>query len=174
MLFIKSTTDQISLNSTTPYLKDVAITTSDSLLLEKKNLSSSQLTFDWSTNRNPFQRLKNLLFLEENWDGYGAPQFSRTQVYRAFDLYSNVYSYYLSKGISFSEHSPFIAPGSDGTVLFEWAGRRFPRRTLEIFVPSDSSIPLEYFQNEAGSEGEGLFFIDEIDGLLDWLFASDS
>jgi len=95
----------------------------------------SQTEFDWVHNTSSFQRLRNLLTLEDNWNGYGTPPFPRPQMIRAFELYSNVYSYCLAKEMNFSQFSPFIAPCSDGAILFEWAGQRFFCRELEIFVP---------------------------------------
>jgi hypothetical protein len=137
------------------------------------NLRTSQVAFDWARNTNPFQRLKNLLTLEENWDRYGAPRFLRPQVVRAFELYSNIYSYYLSKEMNFSQFAPFIAPCSNGAILFEWAGRRFPERELEIFVPSSMESPLEFLKCEDNLEQEGTFEANQVNTLLDWLFATE-
>lgn len=52
-------------------------------------------------NTNPFQRIKNLLTFEDNWDGYGSPKFSRIQISRALKLCSSIYDYYLSQEINF-------------------------------------------------------------------------
>jgi len=137
-------------------------------------LQTSQSEFDWIVNTNPFQRLRNLLTLEDNWDGYGAPKFSRAQVGKALNLYSSIYSYYLEKEINFSQLTPFIAPGSDGSILFEWAGQRFPGRELEIFVPSTVEDKFEYLKFKDDQDTEGKFLIQEIDALLDWLFVTKS
>ena len=139
------------------------------------NLRTSQLAFDWARNTNPFQRLKNLLTLDENWDSYNAPRFSRPQVAKGFSLYSSIYNYYLLRGINFSQFFPFIAPCSNGAILFEWAGgRRFPQRELEIFVPSAMKSPLEFLKCADDLEEEGTFVADEVNTLLDWLFATES
>jgi len=137
------------------------------------HLRTSQVAFDWARNTNPFQRLKNLLTLEESWDGYGAPRFLRPQAVRAFDLYSNIYNYSLSRRINFSQLFPFIAPCSNGAILFEWAGRRFSHRELEIFVPSAMESPLEFLKCADDLEEEGTFVADEVNTLLDWLFATE-
>lgn len=138
------------------------------------HLTTSQVAFDWARNTNPFQRLRNLLTLDKNWDGYGAPPFLRPQVARAFDLYSNIHSYYLSREMIFSRLSPFIAPCSNGAILFEWAGRRFPNRELEIFVPSAMESPLEFLRCADDLEEEGTFIADEVHILLNWLFATEN
>jgi hypothetical protein len=155
------------------YQKDVAITASEEYFT-KESFPDASVKFDWATNRNPFQRLKNLLALEANWDGYGAAPFSRAQINRAFDLYSNIYSYYLDREIDFSKLAPFIAPGADGAVLFEWAGRRFPEKELEILIPATSSNPLEYLKEKEGIQEEGTLSADQSDRFLNWLFAVDS
>jgi hypothetical protein len=147
--------------------------TNSTQLLHHTSLRTSQAEFDWSQNTNAFQRLRNLLALEDNWDNYGAPPFLRPHVDRAFALYSNIYSYYLSKEMNFSQLSPFIAPCSKGAILFEWAGRRFPCRELEIFVPSAKESPLEFLKCADDWEEEGTFVADEVNSLLDWLFSTE-
>lgn len=171
------------------FKRDVAITNSwVQLLSNSRNSSATEITvsspsksliirpaeFDWVENTNPFQRLKNLLTLENNWDGYGAPKFSRPQIQRALDLYSSIYHYYISKKINFSQNSPFIAPCSDGSILFEWGGKRFPTKELEIFVSSDIDSPFEYLKSAEDIEEEKKFSIDEVTYLLDWLFTTES
>jgi hypothetical protein len=148
--------------------------TGQSQLLHPTSLKTSQAEFDWAGNRNAFQRLRNLLTLEKNWDSYGAQPFLRPQVARAFELYSDIYSYYLSKEMNFSDLAPFIAPCSNGAILFEWAGQRFPSRDLEIFVPSAMEAPLEFLKGADGFEEEGTFITDEVSALLDWIFAAES
>jgi hypothetical protein len=137
-----------------------------------KSLRTSQAEFDWVNNKNAFQRLRNLLTLEDNWDNYGAPPFFRPQVVRAFELYSNIYSYYLVKEINFSRLSPFIAPCSNGSILLEWAGQRFLHRELEIFVPSKMEDSLEFLKWENDLEEEDTFIAEEVNALLDWLFVT--
>jgi hypothetical protein len=134
------------------------------------SLRTSQTEFDWINNTNSFQRLRNLLTLEDDWDTYGAPTFLRPQVVRAFELYSNIYSYYLKKEINFSCLSPFIAPCSNGNILFEWGGGRFSNRELEIFVPSEMEALLEFLKCEYDSEEEGTFVAEDVNVLMDWLF----
>lgn len=185
MFFTKIADSSINSNPSS-YSRDVAVNslsgqyqtkfevsnTARSQLLHPTSLKTSQAEFDWIRNTNPFQRLRNLLTLEDNWDYYGAPAFLRPQIVRAFELYSNIYSYYLSKEMNFSQLSPFIAPCSNGAILFEWAGQRFPHRELEIFVPSTMESPLEVLKCADDLEEEGIFVADEVNTLLNWLFAT--
>jgi hypothetical protein len=186
MFFTKKAGSSIT-STPSSYSRDVAVNslsgqyqtkfeasnTDRSQLLHPTSLKTSQAEFDWVRNTNAFQRLRNLLTLEDNWDHYGAPAFLRPQVVRAFELYSNTYSYYLSKEMNFSQFAPLIAPCSNGAILFEWAGRRFPERELEIFVPSAMESPLEFLKCADDLEEEGTFEADEVNTLLDWLFATE-
>ncbi len=134
------------------------------------HLQARQTEFDWINNTNAFQRLKHLVTLKDNWDGYGATKFTRQQVERALDLFSVVYSYFISRDLNFSHVSPFIAPCSDGAILFEWAGKRFPDRDLEIYVPADLDKPFEYLKTDQ-KEAEGVLSDPkEVLPLLSWLF----
>lgn len=190
MLFTKKT-DMFEIDSSPELSTDAAITKTSSLgeirskwgslanaentgLLNHSGLIASQVEFDWAKNTNPFQRIKNLLTFENNWDGYGSPKFSRLQISRALELYSSIYDYYLSQEINFSQNAPFIAPCSNGSILFEWGGRRFPDKELEIFVPSAMDSPLEYLKSAEDTEEEENFSIDEIVSLLNWLFATEN
>lgn len=188
MFFTKKLAANTTTSNPSSYLRDVAVnslsgqyqakferlSTGQSQLLHPTSLKTSQAKFDWAGNRNAFQRLRNLLTLEKNWDGYGAPPFLRPQVARALDLYSDIYRYYLEKEMNFSQLAPFIAPCSDGAILFEWAGRRFPSRELEIFVPPAMKAPLEFLKGADGFEEEGIFIADGVSALLDWIFAAES
>lgn len=169
-------TEKISgyrMNSYSDIRRDVAITSqSTKIPANFKNLSFSE--FDWAKNTNPFQRIRHLLTLENNWDGYGAPRFSRPHIKRALELYSSIYGYYLAQEIDFSQKAPFIAPCSNGSILFEWVGKRFPDRELEIFVPSAMECPLEYLKSAEDLEEEENFSIGETVSLLNWLFAAES
>jgi hypothetical protein len=169
---IKDITENSSL---VPQPNLVSPTASENLTISHHaSLQTSQIGFDWISNTNAFQRLKNLQTLEDNWDGYKASKFSREQVSRAFDLYSSIYDYYLAKEMKFSQLSPFIAPASDGSILFEWAGKRFPTRELEIFVPSATEGGFEYLKCDSSQEDEGNLSLQEIESLLDWLFDTES
>lgn len=162
-----------SLMELSPNLGDSSATES-TVSLPRKSLIARPAEFDWVKNTNPFQRLRHLLTLENNWDGYGAPKFHQPQINRALELYSSINHYYISKEINFSQNSPFIAPCSDGSILFEWAGKRFPAKELEIFVPSDIDSPLEYLKSAEDIDEEKNFSIDEVTYLLDWLFTTES
>jgi hypothetical protein len=189
MLFIAKKTDMFERDASPELSTDAAITKTSSLgeirpnwkslanaestgLLNHSGLIASQVEFDWAKNTNPFQRIRHLLTFENNWDGYGGPKFSRLQINRALELYSSIYDYYLSQEINFSQNAPFIAPCSNGSILFEWVGRRFPDKELEIFVPSAMGSPLEYLKSAEDIEEEENFSIDEIVYLLDWLFST--
>jgi|GEM_PF-3092358 len=173
---------------TTPFATDVTVTaplpveTEPDRSVSAEELSNhyaggvktSQAEFDWIGNTNPFQRLRHLVTLEDNWDGYGAPEFSWEQVSRALELYASIYSYYLEKKMSFSQLAPFIAPGSDGSILFEWAGQRFPSRELELFVPAAPADELEYLKSSNNGDEEGTSPLEEIVTLLGWLFITET
>ena len=105
-----------------------------SKLLKSQPLETSAAEFDWVSNLNAFHRVEALLSLPENWDSYGASRFDPMQVKVALGLCNTVYEYYLNHGLNFTEKQPFIAPGSDGSILFEWSGNRFTDRELEISV----------------------------------------
>jgi hypothetical protein len=114
-----------------------------------------------------------MLSLQEGWDGYGAPSFAIAQVKIALGLCTIVYRYYLAHDLSFTESQPFIAPSSDGSILFEWSGNRFPDKELEISVVySDSDIVFEYLKSSADGEEEDRISFDKVHILLDWLFNS--
>jgi hypothetical protein len=130
-------------------------------------------TFDWANNTNAFQRIKAMLSLQAGWDNYSAPAFSLLQVRKALSLCTIVYEYYLTRNLKFLENQPFIAPGSDGSILFEWSGQRFPIRDLEIsVVDSKPDVLLEYLKSsfEGEEEGQLVFNKVQVHCLLDWLF----
>ncbi|MEH1892184.1 MAG: hypothetical protein V7K92_22940 [Nostoc sp.] len=132
-----------------------------------------QQVFDWQKNTNAYQRIIHLSDLEDKWDGYDAPKFSKEQIDLALNLYSNLRTYCINRGLDFSKVEPFIAPCSDGMVLFEWAGKRFPVRQLEIYIPVSAEDKLEYLKTEGNSDIEGEFHLEELYSILDWLFKFD-
>ncbi|NMG09031.1 hypothetical protein [Brasilonema sp. UFV-L1] len=121
-----------------------------------------QQVFDWQKNTNAYQRIVHLSDLEDKWDGYDAPKFSKEQIDLALNLYSNLRTYCINRGLDFSKVEPFIAPCSDGMVLFEWAGKRFPFRQLEIYIPLEAEDKLEYLKTEGNSDIEGEFYLEEV------------
>ena len=130
--------------------------------------------FDWRLNINAFQRLKNLSTLENNWDGYGAPKFTKLHIRKALDLYAHINFYFNSKDISFSKYFPFIAPCSDGAILFEWGGKKFLDCQLEIYVPNNLSAPFEYLKSDLNGDQENSFIeIGFSSELLEWLLKSN-
>jgi hypothetical protein len=137
----------------------------------QSNLSDE---FDWINNRNAFQRLTNLADLPDRWDGYDAPKFARSQINRALELFSSIQAYAKKNNSNWELIEPFISPASDGTILFEWAGQRFPDHQLEVYIPRESTDPLEYLQSDLILENdtEGECQAKEISNLLDWLFNS--
>lgn len=136
-----------------------------------RSFQASRPEFDWVGNTNAFQRIKALLSLSDNWDGYRAKAFSRQQVQRALDLYSEIYQYYSDNEVDFSQLYPFVAPCSDGSILFEWSGNRFPTKQLEIFLSSNAEDALfECLKStEQGNDEVGVS-LEEVSQLLDWLF----
>jgi hypothetical protein len=134
------------------------------------SLLTDQEKFDWSSTTNPFQRIIYLRKLENNWDGYGAQEFSSKHVQRALDLYSLLYNYFVSKRLNILEFGPFVAPCSDNSILFEWSGKRFTSKALEIYIPSMSEKPLTYLKSEGDFDQEGEVLDSNLNQLLNWLF----
>jgi hypothetical protein len=176
----KSDVSFSNLNITTPSISSLSNDVSYSNAAITLTSISPQIfqkalpTFDWANNTNAFQRIKAMLSLKAGWDNYGAPAFTRAQVREALRLYTIVYEYYLTRNLRFLENQPFIAPGSDGSILFEWSGNRFPIKELEISVVcSQSDFVLEYLKSgAAGEEEEGQLALNKVQMhfLLDWLF----
>lgn len=136
-----------------------------------RSFQASKPEFDWVNNTNAFQRIKGLLSLSNNWDGYGAKAFSRQQVQSALDLYSEIYQYYFGNEVDFSQLYPFVAPCSDGSILFEWSGNRFPQKQLEVFVVSSPNETLfECLKSTEQGDYEVNISFEEVSQLLDWLF----
>lgn len=132
-----------------------------------------QEPFDWVRTISAYQRITHLAKLEDKWDGYNAPKFTKAQIEQALNLYSTIITYSINRGLSRSKVEPFIAPASDGTILFEWAGKRFPVRQLEIYVSSETVPNFEYFKIEGDFEEENQLNLDRLYLILDWLFKFD-
>lgn len=147
--------------------------------------------FDWINNTDPLERINHLSDLEKNWDGYNAPRFfevhqsrARTLYYYfalAIDkLYLHTYSMMYKDILNSKDFGvkPFVAPCSDGSILFEWSGKRFPDKQLEILIPADENSPLEYLKSSDNFEEEGIInnflfgeqFQKEFEELINWLF----
>ena len=138
------------------------------------SIADSDRNFDWKQNCNAFQRLKHLADLPEKWDGYDAPKFSRKQINHALGIFSFIQSYSKKHQIEWKQIEPFIAPSSDGSILFEWAGERFSQRNLEIYVTKEPNLSIEYLKTdiEMDSDVEEKCQMNEISDLLDWLLTS--
>lgn len=136
-----------------------------SLSVERK-----QEFFDWVKTTDAYQRIIHLSELEDKWDGYNAPTFSKAQIERALILYSAIRTYYINRELDLSKMEPFVAPSSDGTILFEWGGKRFSVRQLEVYVPRIEAYLFEYLKTEGDSESEGEFNLEGLYPILDWLF----
>ncbi|MEW6492330.1 MAG: hypothetical protein AB1589_07435 [Cyanobacteriota bacterium] len=137
-----------------------------------------QEPFDWKKTTNAYQRIVHLADLEDKWDGYNAPIFSKEQINIALDVYSKARTYAIDRGLNFSKVEPFIAPCSDGSILFEWAGKRFPSRQLEVYIPKEREAEqsLEYLKSVEDSEEEeeeGKVSLNKLYHVLDWLFKLD-
>ena len=115
-------TEDLANTLSRPSSNDKDIVLSKSTIKNIEHLKVHQAEFDWTSNTNAFQRLTHLNTLQDNWDGYGAEGFSRQHIYRALDLFEVTRSYFNGNNMSFSRLSPFIAPCSDGAILFEWSG----------------------------------------------------
>jgi hypothetical protein len=128
-------------------------------------------SFDWQNNQNAFQRLKCLSELPEKWDGYSAPTFPRHQINRSIEIFQSIQDYSRKHNIDWRKLEPFIAPSSDGNILFEWSGQRFNHRTLEIYVPQELDFSLEYLKTDIrlDSDTEGECQTNQVSDLLDWL-----
>lgn len=129
-----------------------------------------QEPFDWVKTTNAYQRIIHLLDLEDRWDGYDALKFSKSHVERALTFYSSLRTYSINRRLNFQKIEPFVAPSSDGSILFEWAGKRFPIRQLEVYVPREEHHLFEYLKTEGESEEEGELHLDGLYLILDWLF----
>lgn len=134
-------------------------------------LNKSHSDFDWRTTLNPFQRIYNLRYLDDNWDGYGASRFSNIVIKRSLELYSAFQNYIAENRLDFELSKPFVAPCSDGSVLFEWAGRNHKSKNLEVYIHEDKS-DVEYLQINLVTEDEncGCLPLSQIYSLFDWLF----
>ncbi len=156
----------VFLKANSLHLNDVYIPQDTSLFIDTRK----QSVFDWRKNTNAYQRIIHLSDLEDKWDGYNAPRFFTDQIDLALTLYSHLRTYCIRRGLDFSKVEPFIAPCSDGMVLFEWAGNRFPQRQVEIYVSTSAEHPFEYLKTEGESDVEGEFHLEELYPILDWLF----
>jgi hypothetical protein len=145
-------------------------------VLEYTNTSKLTPSFDWMQNCNAFQRIKNLAHLPEKWDGYDAPKFSRKQINRALEVFAFIQSYQKRNQLEWHQVEPFISPSSDGSILFEWGGKRFPHRNLEIYVAQEPDLTIEYLKTDIkmDSDIEEKCQMDGINDLLNWLFTSDT
>jgi len=163
--FIPSISRQISI---TPIVKAALVYTinNEALFID----SRKQEKFDWRKNKNAYQRIIHLSDLEDKWDSYNAPKFSKQQIDFALTLYSYLRSYCFARNIDFARTEPFVAPCSDGMILFEWSGKRFPNKQLEIYVPISDKHSCEFLKTEGDSELEGEFHLGEFNLILDWLF----
>lgn len=135
------------------------------------NQLASKKSFDWQRNQNAFQRLKYLSELLDKWDGYNAPSFSRKQINRAIEVFQSIQDYSRKAVIDWQKLEPFIAPSSDGNIIFEWSGQRFKQRNLEIHVPQQLDCSLEYLKTDLilDSDTEGECQTNRVSDLLDWL-----
>jgi hypothetical protein len=153
---------------------DTAVSKSNTTANNNFPIQVHQTEFDWISNTNAFQRLKHLITLKDNWDGYGATEFNKQHINKALELFAIIKSYFNSKNLSFSHFSPFIAPCSDGAILFEWRGKKFPDRELEIFVTTKLTEPIEYLKSNQDCEEESSFEdIGFVIPLLEWLMGSN-
>lgn len=145
-------------------------TLADYIELETIAFKKSQTEFDWINNTNPFERIYNLRDLPKNWDNYGASSFPEEQIERATQVYVQFLLWSFSYPEKLLDIQPFVAPCSDGTILLEWAGNRFPLRQLELYIPRDLKSNLQYLKSSATLEEEAEISENELSILFGWLF----
>ncbi|MEA5470569.1 hypothetical protein [Spirulina sp. 06S082] len=145
-------------------------TYSNYMELESVEFRQNQTEFDWSKNTNPFDRISHLRDLQENWDNYGAPSFSEQQINRAIRIYLQFLDYSFSQQDNYLDIRPFVAPSSDGSILLEWGGNRFPIRQLELYIPADLESDLQYLKSSAIDDEEGDINENKLSVLFSWLF----
>lgn len=138
--------------------------------LESISYDINKNEFDWINNINPLDRIYHLRNLPENWDNYGASGFSEEHIERAKKIYLQFIEYSFSLQEQLLDIRPFVAPCSDGSILFEWAGKRFPIRQLEIYIPRDINSNLLYLQSSDNFEDEAEISESCLSILFNWLF----
>ncbi len=136
-----------------------------------KSLKSNSEDFDWINNQNPYDRIVNMRGLPDNWDGYGASKFSYSQIQRCERIYFTFVQYSFRLKDNYYNIQPFVAPCSDGAVLFEWSGTRFPIRQLELTIPADEKKCISFFKSsESYEQEEEVMDTTMLKPLFDWLF----
>jgi len=154
--------------------------TNTSLPDETAPVSTSSISVDYKKSKNfswihttdPYERLVHLSDLEPRWDGYNAPSFHQADINQALKLYSIIFLFLSENCLDISKFKPFIAPCSDGTILFDWSGKNFPDKELQIYIPRNSEDTFEYLKTQENIEEEGDFQITQLIALLNWLFES--
>lgn len=88
-----------------------------------------------STKSEIINRIKGFASLDENWDSYGAKTIELSTINRAIDFFSNITSKFPTAPL------PFISPGPNGEIHFEWEGYS---KILKHILPEDENDPPEY------------------------------
>ena len=131
--------------------------------------------FDWITVDNPFQRIIHLRNLEDNWDGYGAKKIDNSLIDKCLNFYCQISSFINTRNLDFDKFKPFIAPASNSSVLFEWAGKRFPNKNLEIYVDCYNQLEINCYDLIEDTDKTNLVNITEFNKVqqaLIWLIES--
>jgi hypothetical protein len=102
-------------------------------------------------------RLRELIQLPDDWDGYGSPRVTQVAQQRAMELLSEMRSYAIP--------SMRIDAVPGGGLQFDW---RIGRREIELEVLPDGNV--EYLASEGANSHEGSV-LDEtvVQQLLQWL-----
>lgn len=115
----------------------------------------------------------DFLNLEDRWDGYTAPVFKQSHIERALQLVRDIHDYCTRMYIDYTKIQPFVAPCSNGDILFDMTGIRFPIRELEIYIPSSIVKDLEFLMIDNTTHDlhiEGSICSEyTLNYLLDWL-----
>lgn len=75
----------------------------------------------------------------------------------------------MNNGLDLLYIQPFIAPCSNGEILFDWVGTKFMGKQLELYVLNNVNRLLTYLKTESESDYEGKRDLSSITELLDWL-----
>lgn len=109
-------------------------------------------------------RIKGFASLGDNWDSYGAKIIELSTINRAINFLSNVVSRVPNAPI------PFVSPGPNGEIHFEWEGYS---KILNHLIPEDKNDTLEYLiTNETPGErtyGKAYNIEKMLDVVVRWM-----
>jgi len=107
-----------------------------------------------------FERSKEFLYWEHDWDGEGARSYSQETWHRARQFLLDGVKQ-LSQDCSIAIHVPRILPGPDGSIDIHW---QLSDRQLLLNIPPDPDESVEYYgKKRPGHEIKGAFPLSEPD-----------